>query len=86
LAHINCSYELITEKHRSKATVKIVLKHTILYIHYVNILMCSPTKLNFRFYDFCAIYYDFFKYSAKINKGFTIVYPVPVRMDRKLLL
>ena len=30
--------------------------------------MWSPTKLNFLFYDFSMIYYDFFKDSAKINK------------------
>ena len=30
--------------------------------------MWSPTKLDFLFYDFSVIYYDFFKDSAKINK------------------
>jgi hypothetical protein len=30
--------------------------------------MWSPTKLDFPFYDFFVIYYDFFKDSAKINK------------------
>jgi hypothetical protein len=30
--------------------------------------MWSPTKLNFTFYDFSMIYYDFFKDSAEINK------------------
>jgi hypothetical protein len=30
--------------------------------------MWSPTKLDFPFYDFSMIYYDFFKYLAKINK------------------
>jgi hypothetical protein len=30
--------------------------------------MWSPTKLNFLFYDFSVIYYDFFKDLAKINK------------------
>jgi hypothetical protein len=30
--------------------------------------MWSPTKLDFLFYDFSVIYYDFFKYSGKINK------------------
>ena len=40
LDHRNCSYELITEKHRSKTTTKkFVLKHTILYVYYVDILM-----------------------------------------------
>jgi hypothetical protein len=30
--------------------------------------MWSPTKLDFPFYDFYVIYYDFFKNSAEINK------------------
>jgi hypothetical protein len=30
--------------------------------------MWSPTKLDFLFYDFSVIYYDFFKDSAEINK------------------
>jgi hypothetical protein len=30
--------------------------------------MWSPTKLDFTFYDFSVIYYDFFKDSAEINK------------------
>jgi hypothetical protein len=30
--------------------------------------MWSLTKLDFPFYDFSVIYYDFFKDSAKINK------------------
>ena len=30
--------------------------------------MWSPTKLDFTFYDFSVIYYDFFKDSTKINK------------------
>jgi hypothetical protein len=30
--------------------------------------MWSPTKLNFLFYDFSVIYYDFFKDSTEINK------------------
>jgi hypothetical protein len=34
------------------------LKHTILYIHCVDLLMWSPTKLDFPFYDFSVIYYD----------------------------
>jgi hypothetical protein len=29
--------------------------------------MWSPTKLDFTFYDFSVIYYDFFKDSAEIN-------------------
>ena len=34
----------------------------------VNLLMWSPIKLDFLFYDFSVIYYDFFKDSAEINK------------------
>jgi hypothetical protein len=30
--------------------------------------MYSPTKLDFLFFDFSVIYYDFSKNSAKINK------------------
>jgi hypothetical protein len=30
--------------------------------------MWSPTKLDFPFYDFSMIYYDFFKNSDEINK------------------
>jgi hypothetical protein len=42
-----------------------VLKHTILYIYCVDILMWSPTKLDFLFYDFFVIYYDFSKIQTK---------------------
>jgi hypothetical protein len=38
-----------------------VLKRTILYVHYVDLLMWSLTKLDFLFYDFSVIYYDFFQ-------------------------
>ena len=68
LNHRNCSYELlhlITGNHRSKATEKVVLKHTILYIHCVDLLMWSLTKLDFPFYDFSIIYYDFSKIHPK---------------------
>jgi hypothetical protein len=44
---------------------KFVLKHIILYIHCVDLLMWSPTKLNFLFYDFFVIYYDFSKILTK---------------------
>ena len=44
---------------------KFVLKHTVLYIHYVDLLMWSPTKLDFSFYDFSMIYYDFSKIHRK---------------------
>jgi hypothetical protein len=53
-----CNYELfqlIIEKHRSKATTKNILKHTILYIYCVDILIWSLTKLYFIFYDFSVI-------------------------------
>jgi hypothetical protein len=32
--------------------VKNVLNHTILYVHYVDLLILSPTQLDFPFYDF----------------------------------
>jgi hypothetical protein len=44
--------------------------------------MWSPTKLDFTFYDFSVIYYDFFKDSAEINKkaknktGITVANPL----------
>ena len=41
--------------------VKNVLKHIILYIHSVDLLIWSPIQLNFSFYDFSVIYYDFSK-------------------------
>jgi hypothetical protein len=40
---------------------KSVLKHTILYAHRVYLLILSPTQLDFPFYDFSTIYYDFSK-------------------------
>ena len=49
------------EKHRSKATAKKILKHTILYVHCVDLLIWSLTQLDFPFYDFYVIYYDFSK-------------------------
>ena len=49
------------EKYRSKATAKNILKHTILYIHCVDLLIWSLTQLDFSFYDFSVIYYDFLK-------------------------
>jgi len=36
-----------------------ILKHIILYVHCVDILMWNPKKLDFVFYDFYVIYYDF---------------------------
>ena len=36
-----------------------VLQHTILYVQCVDMFMWSPTKLEFLFYDFFMIYYDF---------------------------
>ena len=39
----------------------------MLYIHYVDLLTWSLTKLDFLFYDFSVIYY-ICKYLAKINK------------------
>jgi hypothetical protein len=62
----NYSYELIIEKYRSKAkTKKNVLKHTTLYIHCIDLLMRSAKKLDFPFYDFSVIYYNFSKIQPK---------------------
>ena len=36
-------------------------KHTILYVHSVDLLIWSLTQLDFIFYDFSVIYYDFFQ-------------------------
>ena len=70
--HRSCSYELfqlITEKLdfpiNLKLQKKFVLKHTVLYIHCVDLLMWSPIKLDFSFYDFSMIYYDFSKIHRK---------------------
>ena len=41
--------------------IKKILKHNILYVHCVDLLIWSLTKLNFSFYDFSVIYYDFSK-------------------------
>ena len=41
--------------------VKNVLKRTILYVHSVDLLIWSPTQLNFLFYNFFVIYYNFLK-------------------------
>ena len=38
-----------------------VLKHTILYVYCVDLLMQSLKKLDFPFYNFSIIYYDFLK-------------------------
>jgi hypothetical protein len=35
--------------------------HIILYVHSIDLLIWSPTQLNFSFYDFSVIYYDFSK-------------------------
>ena len=37
------------------------------YVHYIDLLMWSPTKFNFSFYNLFMIYYDFSKNSSKIN-------------------
>jgi hypothetical protein len=53
------SYE---EKRGSKATQKkIVLKHSILYVHWVDLLIWNLTQFDFPFYDFSVIYCDFLK-------------------------
>ena len=38
-----------------------VLKDTILYVYYVKIYLCGVKKIDFLFYDFSMIYYDFSK-------------------------
>jgi hypothetical protein len=42
-----------------------VLKHIILYVHCVDLLIGSQTKLDFLFYNFSVIYYDFLKIQPK---------------------
>ena len=44
-----------------KLQQKNILKHIILYVHCVDLLIWSPTQLDFLFYNFSMIYYDFFK-------------------------
>ena len=44
-----------------KLQQKNILKHTILYVHCVDLLIWSLTQLDFPFYDFSVIYYDFSK-------------------------
>ena len=45
-----------------KLQQKEILKHTILYVHSVDLLIWSLPKLDFLFYDdFSVIYYDFSK-------------------------
>jgi hypothetical protein len=40
---------------------KYILKYTILYVYCVDLLIWSLTQLDFLFYDFSVIYYDFSK-------------------------
>ena len=54
-------FYIYEEKHRSKATTKKYIKHIILYVHCVDVLIWSLTQLDFLFYDFSVIYYDFLK-------------------------
>ena len=42
-----------------KLQQKNILNHTILYVHCVDLLISSLTQLDFLFYDFSVIYYDF---------------------------
>ena len=44
-----------------KLQQKNILKHIILYVHCVDLLIWSLTQLDFLFYDFFVIYYDFSK-------------------------
>ena len=41
--------------------IKNIRKYTILYVHCVDLFIWSPTQLDFLFYDFSVIYYDFLK-------------------------
>ena len=50
-----------------KLQQKNILKHTILYIHYVDLHIWSPTQLDFSFYDFSLIYYIFFETAFEGN-------------------
>ena len=50
-----------------KLQQKNILKHTILYIHYVDLLIWSLTQLDFSFYDFSVIYYDVFETALDDN-------------------
>jgi len=58
-------------------SINFILKHIILYVQCVDLLMWSPTKLNFSFYVFSMIYNDFskiqlifFKKGEKQNYGY----------------
>ena len=44
-----------------KLQQKNILKHTILYVHCVDLLIWSLKQLDFPFYHFSVIYYDFSK-------------------------
>ena len=68
LVHFFNSYELIKKSIDLKLYQEIVLKHTILYVHCVNLLICSPTKFYFLFYDSFVIYYDLSKIQQKQKK------------------
>ena len=55
----NDIYKLITEKYISKSTTNIFTNHCI------DLVMWSLTKLDFLFYDFYVIYYNFSKIYPK---------------------
>ena len=44
-----------------KLQQKNILKHIILYVHCIVLLIWNLTQLDFPFYDFSVIYYDFSK-------------------------
>ena len=48
--------------------INFILNHIILYVQCVDLLMWSPTKLNFSFYVFSMIYNDFSKIQLKFFK------------------
>jgi hypothetical protein len=48
------------EKYKSKS-IKNVSKHSILYVHYVDLLIWSSTQLDFPFYNYSVFCCDFSK-------------------------
>jgi hypothetical protein len=49
----------------AQAGLGLAARDTILYVHYVDLLMWSPQKLDFPFYDFSLTYCDFLKIQPK---------------------
>jgi len=63
-------------KRQNLYSKNLVLNHTILYVHCVDLLMWSPTELDFIFYIFSMIYYDFSKIQPKYLKNKKIKPPL----------